>query len=78
MTADAWNSLSPHLRAEVDAHLHPGEAVLAWFEADLDAHQRYAIALVVLTDQRCLSFDGDQPGERRPHSWQLTDGVDLR
>ncbi|QOY86420.1 cyanophycin metabolism-associated ABC transporter [Paludibaculum fermentans] len=63
-----------------------GETPLASFEPDLDSRMRYAPGLVVLTDQRLLSFEWP-PGSRRgpdgamaeaeARSWALAPGLDI-
>jgi ATP-binding cassette subfamily B protein len=44
------------MRSTVESHLLAGETALAWFEPDLNEHLKYATGLVILTDQRVLSF----------------------
>ena len=85
--SDAWRSLPESRRAEVAAQLEPGEAVLAWFEPDLDTRLHYTTGLVVLTD-RALRDDAqaaDEPptaGNGRPvppwRAWPLAEVADLR
>jgi len=44
-------------RQRVGDQLDPGEAILAWFEPDLDTRLRYVKGFVVLTDRRLLSAE---------------------
>jgi len=48
--------------------LEPGEALLAWFEPDLDARMRYVPGLVVLTDRRLIAGERDG-GPGAPVRW---------
>jgi ATP-binding cassette subfamily B protein len=54
---DPWKTLPPGRHRDVEGQLQPGEALLAWFEPDLDPQLRYAGGLVLLTDRRMLSRD---------------------
>jgi ATP-binding cassette subfamily B protein len=69
--------LPPEWGRAVEARLGAGEAVLDWFEPDLDDRLGYAPGLVVCTGTRLLAAAGAAPGK----DWQefaLGDGVSLR
>jgi ATP-binding cassette subfamily B protein len=51
-------------QADVASLLAPGEEVLAWVEADLDAELRFSAGLVAVTDRRLLAK------ARRDATWQ--------
>jgi ATP-binding cassette subfamily B protein len=68
-----WGLFPPSWREETVEQLQAGEALLAWFEPDLDDRLRYAQGLVVLTDRRLLAR-----GVERWEDWPLTEGMDLR
>ena len=48
------NEWAAQYRQQVEEQLFPGETVLAWCLADLDANLRFADTLLVLTDRRLL------------------------
>ena len=54
---EAWQNVLLPLRDAAEADLRAGESILAWLEPDLDVRLRFARGLVVLTDQRVLSFE---------------------
>ena len=56
--------LDARWRSEVQACLHPEENVLAALEVDLDARLHFVKGLVVVTNQRVLSREGQTA------SWQ--------
>src|SRR5262245_20423195 len=66
----------PQLPAEwqvaLAKRLEPGEAVLAWFEPDLNAAMRYARGLVVVTAHRLLAAEADG---QLWQAWPLTAGT---
>ncbi len=72
-------------RAEVEAQLFAGEAVLAWFAPDLDRRLNFAEGLVVLTSRRLLALDTgedapagtDKPAPHAWRSWSLDDVASL-
>ncbi|MCC7153171.1 MAG: ATP-binding cassette domain-containing protein [Bryobacterales bacterium] len=53
----AAGSLPAWVRTLAGAHVPAGEAVLTWFEPDLDAQLRYASGLVLLTDRQVVSLE---------------------
>lgn len=56
LSSESWGTFPQWMRSTVESHLLAGETALAWFEPDLDEHLKYATGLVILTDQRVLSF----------------------
>jgi ATP-binding cassette subfamily B protein len=63
-------------RREAEAHLEPGEPLLAWFEPDLDERLAYGRGLVLLTERRVLAREvrqRDENGSARPAAWQAWD-----
>jgi len=54
---EAWQNLPAAIREQLAAELRPDETPLCWFEPDLDHNLRYRPGLVVLTEQRLLSWE---------------------
>jgi ATP-binding cassette subfamily B protein len=71
---DPWKTLPQGRHRDVETQLQPGEALLAWFEPDLDPQLRYAGGLVLLTDRRVLSLDAAGSWQ----SWPLEPDLALR
>ena len=65
-STDAGRSLPESWRAEVREQLAAGEAILAWFEPDLDRRLCFARRLVVLTDRRLLAFGEPEAAPVQP------------
>jgi ATP-binding cassette subfamily B protein len=70
---DDWTSADPSLRARVESVLGPGEEVLAWFQADLNAAHQFSPVMVALTNRQMISADseGDMSpsGTSRIRTW---------
>ncbi len=64
---DIRQELPLRLRATVDAMLGREEALLGWFEVDLDARLNFVDSFVLLTDKRIVGTSG---GDLRPTSPQ--------
>jgi ATP-binding cassette subfamily B protein len=83
----ANNELPAHWRQAVHATLLQGEAVLAWWEPDLDSRLHYARSLVLLTNQRLLATKAvpvsdlkrmEVPSALQWETWPLADTATLR
>ena len=55
---DIRPELPPRLRAQADSLLHAHEALLGWFEPDLDPQLNFTEGLVLLTDTRVVTTSG--------------------
>ena len=81
MAADAVNQLPKQWQREVRSQLEPGEALLAWFEPDLDTRLHYARGLVLVTDRRVATADlaagTGEEGEPHWRSWPLASITEL-
>lgn len=53
-----------------EAHLEPGEHVLAWFEPDLDQGLCFNRGLLILTDRRLLGTDRSSGGNEVHPPWE--------
>ena len=53
---DIRQELPPRLRAKAESVLKADEALLAWFEPDLDARLHFSSGLLLLTDTRLISL----------------------
>ncbi len=92
--SDSWKSLPDSWRQQLTVQLGEGEALVGWFETDLDHRLHYASGLVVVTDRRLLASQADsesaQPGvttasnseaNGQPTAWQswpLSSDLELR
>ena len=72
---DALGMLPVGWQDGVRIRLGPGEALLGWFEPDLDQRLRYAHGLVVVTDRQVLAAE---EGGLHWQAWPLEAGADLR
>ncbi|HEX8199779.1 MAG TPA: ABC transporter ATP-binding protein [Isosphaeraceae bacterium] len=74
---DPRDPLPAQWRAAAAAQLGVGEAVLGWFEPDLDGRLHFAVSLILLTDRRLLHAE---PGPDGPSwsAWPLAAASDLR
>jgi ATP-binding cassette subfamily B protein len=66
----AGNDLPAALRREAESQLTPGEAILAWFEPDLDQKLFYAKGLVIFTGKRLLTLADPRPADGSDGRWQ--------
>ena len=71
---DDWTSADPSLRARVESVLGPGEEIIAWFQADLNAAHQFSPVLVALTNRRMISADSEgevsPSGTSRIRTWE--------
>ncbi len=56
---DIRHELPPRLRAKAAPVLEDNEALLAWFETDLDCQLNFSQGLLLLTDKRLISLSED-------------------
>ena len=54
---EPWEGYPGWIRPIVEPQLQAGETPLTWFEPDLDANLKYRQGLLVLTEQRLISFE---------------------
>ncbi len=54
---EVWQTIPAAIREQLADQLRPGETPLCWFEPDLDRNLHYRCGLVVLTNQRLLSWE---------------------
>ena len=64
---DAW-------RAQIEAGLAADESLQVWLETDLDTELRYSPGLLVLTNQRLLALQAEEPKRRE---WTFRPGLSL-
>lgn len=74
---EVWSAFPADWREEIAAQFQAGETLLAWFEPDLDDCLHYARGLVVLSDQRVLSFAGKKGSASFQQDWSLTESMNL-
>src|SRR5438093_1619602 len=81
MDASSQNGIPEPFQARFRAYAAENESPVAWLQTDLNAELRYAAGLVVLTNQRLISFptlNGNHSAPvTGPKSWPLADLTSL-
>jgi ATP-binding cassette subfamily B protein len=71
--------LARHLKLPlIEKRLEPGERILVRLQTDLDQQLHFHKSMLVLTNRRLLSFEGNHAGAGVLRDWQLEDISELR